>query len=380
VRKLLPVAVLVIVATITACVAADPVTLAFSNPMDTPRANAICIGPASMLGADVPPGAYVATTTRGHEVPLQVDDLDGDGRADEIVAVLDLPAQGIESLVVDTSAEWTGGDWAEARTSWRYDEYAVLDTDRMGFGLYGTYAPLHFIGGLQWDIYAKRPDAWRLSLDDLETIDYHSDNPVAVDILLVGDTLGLGGPVIGNARPLVSDETTQACRLLCDGPVRAGLEVQVDGWKTADGASYDATIRYCVYSHHDFIDARFTIVPHRAGDEAFGVGIRRIPGPDAFVGDEQTGILGVMGQQEGIIGRTGIGIVFEPQSFLRWDVLTGRDDAYVVRMRPLPQEPTTYRAWLVGVWEYGGIADTNTFVDHLEALAMRMQSPVVCMQ
>ncbi len=351
--------------------AAETVTLTVGSPDGGARANAICIGPASLLG-DVAPGAYEGATREGARVPVQADDLDGDGAADELVTVLDLPANGQTALWVDTARPWTGEDFADARTSWRYENYAVLDTDRMGFGLYGTYAPLHFIGGLQWDIYAKRPDAWRLSLDELENIDYHSDNPVAVDVLLVGNSLALGGPMIGESRPIAGDNATHACRVLCDGPVRAGLEVTVSDWQAPPGGVHDMTIRYLVYAHHDFIDARFQVTPAPSGDAAFGLGVRRIPPPDEFLASAEEGILGVMGQQEGIIGRTGLGLVFAPERFLRWDVATGDDDAYVVRLKA---GDGPCRAWLVGVWEHGGIATAETFADHLRDLAARFAAP-----
>ncbi|MGC9317609.1 MAG: DUF4861 family protein [Armatimonadota bacterium] len=355
---------------------AERVTLTVTNPLDVARPNAICVAPASLLGVGEP-GAMVGASSMGEKVAVQLDDLDGDGTADELVMVLDLPP-GDTSVWVDTQRQWDGGDWADARTSWRYESYAALDSDRMGFGLYGIYAPLHFIGALQWDIYGKRPEAWRLSLDELESIDYHSDNPVAVDVLLVGDTVGLGGPLIGDSRPVVDEDTTHACRLLCNGPVRAGLEVQVEGWGTNAGGLYDATIRYVVYAHHAFIDATFTIDPQRDGPGAFGVGVRRIPGPKAFLASEEEGILGLMGQQAGIIGRTGLAVLFEPGRFLRWGVEGGEADGYVVYLSPEPQEGSVpYRARLVGAWSQGGMADSDTFIDHLHDLSDRFQAPVV---
>ncbi|MGD9495669.1 MAG: DUF4861 family protein [Armatimonadota bacterium] len=348
-------------------------TLVVSNPLDSARPNAICIGPASLLGEGVAPGAYEAASRDGQRVPVQVDDLDGDGAADELAMVLHLPAAGETVVWVDTSLPWRGGDFAEARTSWRYDNYAVLDTDRMGFGLYGTYAPLHFIGGLQWDIYAKRPQAWRLCLDALESIDYHNDNPVAVDILLVANSMALGGPIIGETRPIAGQNASHACRELCDGPVRAGLEVRATDWRTQEGESYDATIRYLVYAHHDFIDATFDVEPTPGAGE-FGLGVRRLPHPTEFIGDAAAGILGSIGQQPGIIGRTGLGLVFDPACFSRWEVRPGEDDAYVVR---LSEPEGHYRAWLVGVWDQGGVAGRYTFISHMRCLAARFGAPPI---
>ncbi|MEA3403221.1 MAG: DUF4861 family protein [Armatimonadota bacterium] len=371
-----PLCALVCMALLSAAGAtAERVTLTVTNPLEVARQNAICVAPVSLLGQTAP-GALVGASSMGQKVPVQLDDLDGDGTADELVMVLDLPP-GDTSVWVDTERQWDGGDWADARTSWRYDRYAALDTDRMGFGLYGNYAPLHFIGALQWDLYGKRPEAWRLSLDELESIDYHSDNPVAVDMLLVGNTVALGGPLMGDSRPVADDNATHVCRLLCNGPVRAGLEVQVDDWETDAGGLYDATIRYLVYAHHAFIDATFSIDPQRDGPGAFGVGVRRIPNAKAFLASEEEGILGLMGQQEGIIGRTGLGVLFDPERFLRWDMQSGEADGHIVYLSPEPEGgPVTYRTRLVGVWSEGGMADSDSFLGHLHDLADRFHNPV----
>lgn len=357
------------VAVMTAA-AAEPITLTVTGPAGGPHENAICTGPASLLG-DVAPGAYEGATRDGVAVPVQVDDLDGDGVADEIVAVVNLPADGETSLWVDPALPWDGEDFADARTSWRYDNYPVLDTDAMGFGLYGVDADVHFLRGMQWDLYGKRPEAWRLSLDELESVDYHSDNPVAVDVLLVADSVALGGPMIGASRPVTGENATGIARVLYDGPVRAGLEVTVSDWGTGD-RSYAMVAEYVVYAHHAFIDARFRVAPAPGADTPFSLGVRRIPHPDEFLARAEEGILGIIGQQPGIIGKTGLALIFDPAQFLRWDVAEGRDDGYLVRLQ---SEDGTYRAWLVGVWDQGGMVTSETFAQHLRDLAGRFAAP-----
>ncbi len=352
----------------------EPVTLIAANPLDAPRPNAICVGPASLLGQALAPGTVQGVLPGGAVIPVQIDDLDGDGVGDELVMILNLAPEQSLRVWVDAARSWSGsGDRADARTSWRYDGYAALDTDRMGFGLYGIYAPAGLPGSLQWDLYGKRPEAWRLSLDDLEGVNYHEDNPVAVDYLLVGSSMGLGGPIIGDSRPLASENDGYEYRELCDGPVRAGLEVTVAGWQAPPGGVFNAVIRYFVYAHHDFIDARFEVDQLHPGGGPFGLGVRRIPHPEVFLGAASEGILGLIGQQPDIIGQTGLAVIFDPEWFLTWDVLPEEDDAYVVRLK---SDRNRYHAWLVGVWEHGGIADAETFGEHLRHLAHRFREPV----
>lgn len=363
---------------------AQRITLEITNPLDQDRPSAICLGQAPLLAPGVSPGAYEGTLSDGTVIPVQLDDVDGNGIADELVVVLDLPSAGTVDLWVDAQRPWTGASWTDARTSWRWDGYAALETDRMGFGLYGIFAPAGFPPALQWDLYGKRPEAWGLSLDALEGVDYHSDNEVAVDFLLVGNSMGLGGPTIGETRPVHDVNATYEYRAISRGPVRSGLEVVVSDWQTARGGSYLATIRYFVYAHHDFIDAGFTLRPAvSAPDGPFGVGLRRIPTPDVFLGSEREGILAVMGQQPGIIGKTGMAVLFDPKRFARWGVRSAEDDSYVVHLdgteRPsveAGESESFYRTRLVAVWSEGGIADEETMVPHCRDLAMRFQHPV----
>lgn len=365
------------IAALASVASAETVTLQVTNPLDQARPDAVCVGDASLLGTDIAPGAYVGASADGERIAVQVDDLDGNGVADQLAMVLDLRAGATTSVWVDLARVWDGADRADVRLSWRYDGYAALDTNVMGFGLYGIYAPAGFAPSLQWDLYGKRPEAWGLSLDALEDVNYHEDNPVAVDFLLVGNSMGLGGPIIGQSRPFRGENGEYTYRELCNGPVRAGFEVKVTDWATADGGLYDATIHYFVYAQHGFIDAGFQLFPRRESDGEFGVGIRRIPSPDIFLADDDEGVLAEMGQQEGIVGKTGLAIAFDPEYFARWAVASGDDDSYVVYLTPIENaDRDFYRARLIGVWSEGGIATEDTMMKHALDLADRFQTPV----
>lgn len=355
---------------------AETVTLEVANPLDKDRPGAVCVGDASLLGDDVREGAYVGASADGEKIAVQVDDLDGNGVADQLAMVLDLRAGATTSVWVDLARPWNGPDRADVRLSWRYEGYAALDTNLMGFGLYGIYAPLNFPPSLQWDLYGKRPEAHGLSLDALEDVNYHEDNPVAVDFLLVGNTMGLGGPIIGNSRPLRGENGEYTYRELCNGPVRAGFEVKVSDWATDAGGLYDATVHYFVYAGHDFIDAGFEIVPRQECAGKFGVGVRRIPTPDVFLGDDDEGVLAVMGQQEGVVGKTGLALAFDPEHFARWGI-SQNDDSWIAYLDPIEgANRGFYRARLIGVWSEGGVADEETVLPHVLDLADRFQAPV----
>ena len=117
-RTLLITACLVAIA---ATAMAETVTLTVTNPLDETRPGAICVGPASLLGDDVRPGAYAAASSNGQMVAVQVDDLNADGRADELATVLDLRPLQTASLWVDLAKPWRGTDGADVRRAGRYE-------------------------------------------------------------------------------------------------------------------------------------------------------------------------------------------------------------------------------------------------------------------
>ncbi len=362
---------------VCAAATAIEVSLQVTNPMDSDRPHAAVVAPASLLGDAIAPGSMTARLAHGQTIPAQADDLDGDGVADEIAMVLDLRSAEAITVTIDTAAAWEGESLADARIGWRYENYAVLDTDRIAYGLYGVFSS-HFVGGLQWDCYGKRPEAWKLCLDELESINYHEDNPVAVDFLLVGNTLALGGLILGDGRPLHGQTAQYTQKLIASGPVRAGLQVDIADFTTPAGGKYQATARYFIYAHNDFIDARVEIRPETAKDECFGAGVRSYQDQKQFLAAANSGILAVWGQQQTIIGEGGLAVIFPPAQFNSWTERNSDEDGYAVFLRPsmAGQTEVEHRLRLVGVWEHGGIANADTFVSHLQDLAARFHQPV----
>jgi hypothetical protein len=360
---------------------AAELSLRLNNTLDSARPNAVVVVSADALAEEVPPGAVTATLADADDIPVQADDLDGDGAADELVMVVDLGPSEAKVVTINTEAPWEGESFVEARTSWRYEQYAVLDTDRIAYGLYGVYAPANLIGGLQWDCYGKRPDAWKLCLDALESVNYHEDNPVAVDFLVIGSTLGLGGFVMGEGRPVGGRTAQFSHRVIANGPVRAGIQLDIADWITPAGGRYNASVRYFVHAHNDFIDARVAITPVKAKREHFGLGIRQPDRQDQFIGDKEQGILGLWGHQEEVVGGAGLALIFRPDDFHDWRFRDIDEEGYAVLLSPgmdelEDQEVFETRLWLLGVWEHGGMATEDTFLDYVQGLARRYNDPV----
>lgn len=369
---------------------AASVMLTVENHDEIRRSHAVAVFPASLLGTDTVPGTMTATMEGGHPVAVQVDDLNGDGVADEACMVLDMPPLSARVVTINTALPWDGLSNAEARIGWRYENYAVMETDRIVYGLYGIFAS-HFVGGLQWDCYGKRPEAWGLSFDRLLGVDYHTDNDVAVDFLTVGNTLSLGGLIVGDGRPLHGITARYEQKVLCSGPVRAGIQMDIHDFVTPGdnnnapyGGKYEGTAQYFVYEHNDFIDARVKLLRtefHAANSEQneyFGSGVRRIGDGEEFRRDAMLGFVSVWGQLEGVIGKTGLAVMFPPTQFRGWREMDGDENAHAFFIGPAMEvgKPVEYRLRMVGVWQYGGMANELTFGSHVEDLASRFNRPL----
>jgi len=246
------------------------------------------------------------------------------------------------------------------------------------YRLYEFYEPEDIVGGLQWDCYGKRPAAWRLSSRELAKANYHVGNPVGVDFLKIGNTLGLGGFILGDGRPAMGTTAKYSHRIIANGPVRTGIEVRVSDWKTPAGGVYEAVVRYFTYAHNDALDVWVTVTPRQARDEMFGLGIVRHKERRQFLADQAAGILAAWGQQDTVFGETGLAVLFRPAQFHSFRTLTDELDSEAVLLEPsmAAGNPVGFRAQLVGVWEHGGIATGATFLDHVRDLAARFASPV----
>ena len=356
---------------------AAPVNIALTNPLPTARPNAVVVASAEVLGVACAPGAMTANVAGRRAFPLQADDLDGDGAADEISMVLDLPAQTSVTVTVHPDLPWQEESFTDARIGWRYEDYAVLDTDRAAYGLYGVFSS-HFKGCLQWDCYGKRPEAWGLSLDALDGVNYHEDNDVAVDYLIVGHTLALGGVILGDGRPVHGENATYEQSVICTGPVRGGIRVEVTDFTTPSGGRYELTARYFIYAHNDFLDVRYELRSLEGKPERFGAGIRKFPDPGHLLRSPTEGILAIWGPQEGIIGEAGLAVIFSPTRFQAWTDRPGEEGGHAFFLNPPLQgrEKVEYQMRYVGAWEHGGVATKETFIPHLQELAERFHQPV----
>ena len=173
-----------------------------------------------------------ARTLQTVELPSQADDLDGDGKFDELAFQIDLKphqtrivtiAFGEQAAIQRIRSEYAkrtyarfgthyeGPGWESEQTAWRiyFDKRNAID-------LFGKRRP-----GLDLDLFASPEYV------------YHREGPLARDIYGIGKSLGPGGigVFINGQTEHVSDVAERKWRVVSSGPVRSIVEIEYKQWQ-----------------------------------------------------------------------------------------------------------------------------------------------------
>lgn len=184
-----------------------------------------------------------ARTLQTLELPSQADDVDGDGKYDEIAFQIDLkPGQTrIVSIAYGEAAtlERLRGDYPK-RTHAKFAQ----KFEGVGWESEEAAWRIYFDARNAIDLYGKRRPGLYLELFGSPEYDYHEESPFGRDIYKIGDALGLGsvGAYVDGKVLKVSDVDERSWRIVSDGPVRSIVELTYKGWKVG-GRSVDLTSR-----------------------------------------------------------------------------------------------------------------------------------------
>jgi hypothetical protein len=209
-----------------------------------------------------------AVLFRQAEIPFQINDLNGDSLADELVfmAVLGPSETRDYTLAYNPSGTFdknfpkrtqaelsikTGGEWKDRKyiggtfgnVSWlrvpaeqtdhtdyiRY-EGPGWESDKIGYRFY-----------LDWrnatDIFGKLTDTMVLqNVGQVGAKSYHELAPWGMDVFKVGETLGIGsvGMWQNNKVSMVSVTDSVTCRIALNGDLQSQVETNYYGWKVGD--------------------------------------------------------------------------------------------------------------------------------------------------
>jgi hypothetical protein len=241
VRRVTMCAVLVSVA---AWAAPKTVKISISNPTAENRPAEQIVIPMPEL-RNAAPGINAGTlmvTVQGagakmEELPSQVDDLDGDNKADELAFEIDLKPHQTRTVTVTYG---TPDDILRRRSFYPARTNALFTTKIEGAGWESEDDAwrIYFDPRNAIDLYGKKRHSLLLNLFATPEYVYHDDNPYGRDIYKIGDALGIGavGAWVDGKIVKVADVQSREYRIVSTGPVRAIVELTYKGWKV-DGRS-----------------------------------------------------------------------------------------------------------------------------------------------
>ena len=359
------------------------------NPSPLARTRAVAMVPIRSLGFGAIPAERIEVSNDGIVIPSQGMQLAlRDGRESSYL-MLQLDFQPREKKVVvvlGLPAEQTGPRFpaeAAARYEFRYDGYAAIESSLAGYGLYARYPIEPFRGALQLKFFGKPvrvddPARPPLVLCTGRPLGANARRE-AVDLLRVGKSMGLGGPIIGRSRPIHGRNASVSYRVANNGPLAATVAVNVRGWHTTRGGQYDAVFRYTMYAGKQYVELDATLTPIQPSAERFGVGMTVCDKDKVFRYDLNRKYLCQWGQQTGRTSHVGMAILAPNQQIAGIDVLADdRGDNRVVYFEPelSRTEPVQYRIFLLGTWPGAGVRDAKQFLAYVQRLAINMAHPI----
>lgn len=194
--------------------------------------------------------ALEADTRAAHfrTLPSQADDLDGDGKADEIAFETDWPANQTRVITLQYGDD---ADIQPLRSTSAPQAYALLsrkyeglgwENDRIAWRLYNDKRN-------SIDVYGKNKPGLSLDYFARPGVNYEQDSPFGRDIFWNGPAIGIGSVAawIDGEVVRVSEVAARQPRVIAAGPVRAIVEVTFTGWKVG-GRSVDLTSRLTTWA------------------------------------------------------------------------------------------------------------------------------------
>ena len=217
----------------------------------------------------IPPSDYVIAPI---EVLSQADDLDGDGKPNELAFQVGLKAKQTRILTVVYGEKFLPVADYFKRTAAKFSRHY----DGMGWESETTAWRLYFDKRNAIDLWGKRKPGLYLEKFAEPTYKYQEEAPIGRDIYNVGKSLGAGGVgawVDGKAIP-VSEVNSRNWKIISSGPVRSIVEFTYDGWKAGDHA-VNLTSRITQWAGERGYEHRVTINP--ADNFPLVAGISRKP-------------------------------------------------------------------------------------------------------
>ena len=323
-------------------------TITVTNPLETTLPNQAVVIPVADVASKVEDfnPQNCEFNAAGSAVQYQADDLDGDGKPDELAFVLTLPP-GPTAVTCRYSPAGARPNPFPAAT------YARLawETVNANIGWESNSAAYRFYWG-QIEAFGKLDKTLIMSLFTAD-YGYHNMQPWGMDILHVGDASGLGGISLwegenraSTVNPAGKGGNQYERRVIASGPVRAVARVDVSGIGPAE-AQYTVTLLMSAFTDNTYSRQDIIINSSAGGDVVYSPGLEKLPKETASVNKDK-GFVATWGEGAPGAGEVGLAVLFNPAEFAGF--AENNLDRYVKLSIPSGAKRTH---WILGGWHQG---------------------------
>lgn len=186
---------------------------------------------------------------------VQPDDMDGNGKVDELCFLVDLKAGETRTFAIESAS-------APAKVEPRAHVGMFLPTAKIK-GMEGPgWESDRIAYRLYWDernpvdVFAKTQPILSLDQFAAKGHDYHVHSKWGQDVLKVGTALGCGGfgAYINDKVEKVSYVGKRDYRILADGPIRAAIDLKYTDWETSS-RKLNMTCRMSIFAGQSWAEA-----------------------------------------------------------------------------------------------------------------------------
>ena len=325
---------------------AQSLTLKVSNPNKSDLKDApVVVTLANYKSIPEKDRANLAIFVDGKQISSQLDDLNKDGIADELVFLMDLKAGQTQSVTLKSvplaeQAKFPTEVYADLIlkdkdgkfqfvkevSSSKNDMYNKLHHHGVAFESSMIAYRIYFDNKSTIDLYGKKKQQLELAATEWYPTDEQAAAGFGDDVLRVFNSVGVGGTVKGwDGRKATHidkfDKRTQ--RIVATGKLRTVVESEVEGWQY-EGKKINMTVRYILYARH-----RDAICEVRASEDIDNLvtGVETIADGPTMI--DKKGLLGSWGTDFPVTDTVkyekqtvGLG-VYVPQPYVKKQIVEG---------------------------------------------------------
>lgn len=336
-------------------------------------------------------------TLNGHAIPYQLDDMNGDERADELVFLVNINKKEKQVYNIELRNGKTPGDryiprvYADMQLDDKNSKYPYItsleasgesylynDLYHHGVEFESEYTAfrVYFDQRQNIDIYGKKLYRLELANTHFYTTSEQIKQDYGNDVLWVGNSVGCGSfkGWDGKATTDIEPVKTRGQKLIAAGPLRTVLEIKDLGWKDLNMKQY-----YILYAGHRECEVH-VIFDELLTTDTFSTGVQKVgSNPEGFLHND--GIAASwgsdypeMGKKEKFPPET-VGLaVYVPVSYIKYTKESGLN--YLFILNASGQNEIYYYVSFCADKEQNGYHNAKDWFESLKYWKSNLDNPI----